>query len=135
MSCAPRTLVVDTAHLGVRIVALHCRALEVGHCRGRLGHVEAAVPVRTSDGQEVLQSGRSEMREMRDVWCGREQRSSYFGLFCRGALSVSLVLTGLSATSLFSIWNNDCSFSVRTGPDAGGGGGGGGDVGINLVSV
>ena len=66
---------------------------------------------------------------------GREQRSSYFGLFCRGALSVSLVLTGLSATSLFSIWNNDCSFSVRTGPDAGGGGGGGGDVGINLVSV
>ena len=62
MSRPPRTLVVDTAHLGVREVTLHCRALEVRHLGGRLGHVEVAVPVRTRDGQQVLQGGRSEMR-------------------------------------------------------------------------
>ena len=63
MSRAPGTLVVDTADLRVREVALHCGALEVGHLGGRLGHVEVAVPVRPSDGQQVLQGRRSEMRE------------------------------------------------------------------------
>ena len=62
MSRPSRTLVVDTAHLGVREVTLHCRALEVRHLGGRLGHMEVAVPVRTRDGQQVLQGGRSEMR-------------------------------------------------------------------------
>ena len=67
MSRAPGTLVVDSADFGVREEALHCRALEVGHARGRLGHVEVAVPVRPSDGQEVLQGGGSEMREMNEL--------------------------------------------------------------------
>ena len=69
------TLVVDTADLRVREMSLLCRALEVRHRGGRLGHVEVAVPVSTSDGQQVFQGGRSEMREREE----RYERWSNWG--------------------------------------------------------
>ena len=52
---APRALVIDVAHLGVRVVALGSRTREVGGCGGRLGDVEVGVPVWASNVQQVLQ--------------------------------------------------------------------------------
>ena len=108
VSCPLGTLVVHLAGVGITEMTLWGRTLEVGHFRGRLGDVKVAVPVSSGYGQEIFQSRRSEMIRRVSSLLGLNSES-YLGLFCRTAeLDMSsLVLGGLSATSLLIIWNSD----------------------------